>query len=53
MASKTPPPYTVAVFAPSSGHGALIGEFYDFHHDRGIRAIRASNLQRLLHSLTV
>ena len=46
MSSKALTPYAVAVLAPISGHGALIGEFYDFHHDHSIRAVRASNLHR-------
>ena len=41
-----PTPYTVALFAPPKGYGALAADLYDFHRDRSIRAVRAGNLRR-------
>ena len=37
---------SVALFAPPNGYGETLNEMYEWHAERGIKAVRPPNLKR-------
>jgi len=46
LSPAVPTPFAIALPAPPNGYGALINEFYEFHKQRGIKAVRPPNIRR-------